>query len=279
MKILSKTMQSNGIAFYIIKFIILRLDVLCRFKISFLVAMNVTARPHYLYCFYHAGSLAKALGYNAFSVIEFGVAGGKGLLFLEQYAPRISKELDIKVEIFGFDLGDGLNSPYDYRDLPYWFNAGYYKMDQLKLQKKLVQSTLVIGDVEDTLNDFVDTYNPAPIGAIFNDLDYYSSTLSSFKLFQSKESALLPRVFCYFDDIIGSQHEMYGPLNGQLLAINEFNESHQTKKIYLNQNLVPIMSHTWRHQIFYMHDIHHQLYEKHCHESEQEKINSNLSLT
>lgn len=45
------------------------------------VALNWTARPNYAYCTYHAADLARRLGIPRISVIEFGVAGGNGLLF------------------------------------------------------------------------------------------------------------------------------------------------------------------------------------------------------
>ena len=41
-------------------------------------------------------------------------------------------------------------------------------MDQNKLKEKLKYSKLIIGDVNVTIDKFFETYNPAPIGAIFH---------------------------------------------------------------------------------------------------------------
>jgi len=60
------------------------------------------------------------LGINKISVIEFRVAAGSGILFLETYKEKVFYKTGIEIEINGFDLGSGLTSPKDYRDLLYW---------------------------------------------------------------------------------------------------------------------------------------------------------------
>jgi hypothetical protein len=57
-------------------------------------------RPNYTYCVYYAALLAKRLNHKSVSIIEFGVATGRGVLFLESIAERIAKELKINIEIF-----------------------------------------------------------------------------------------------------------------------------------------------------------------------------------
>src|SRR6266851_7746170 len=64
-----------------------------------------TERPHYAYCVYQAAVLAKRLGYPRISVIEFGVAGGNGLVNLEWHAREISRWLSIGIDVYGFDTG------------------------------------------------------------------------------------------------------------------------------------------------------------------------------
>src|SRR3954462_6374205 len=81
--------------------------------------LGALERPHYGYCVYHAADLAKKLNYDSISVIEFGVAGGNGLVILEQYAQEVAAEIGIKIEVYGFDNVPGLPAPTDYRDLPY----------------------------------------------------------------------------------------------------------------------------------------------------------------
>ena len=155
-KILEKICSSSGLFSYLVKFLIRNLDLLFNFNPEFLVKTNATVRPNYAYCIYHSSILAKKLGYTSISFIEFGVAGGNGLIFIEKFANRIKKNLDINIEIYGFDLGEGLSKPKDFRDLPYWFKEGFYKMDLGKLKKKLTCTKLIIGDVNVTLNTFFD---------------------------------------------------------------------------------------------------------------------------
>ncbi len=188
-------------------------------------------RPHYGYTIQKAAQLAKNLGHNRISIIEFGVAGGAGLLSIEKNCQLIKKYIDIDFDIYGFDMETGLPKPSDFRDEPYKWSEGFYKMDKEKLENKLDFSKLIIGDVDKTVNNFFHNYNPSPIGCIMFDLDLYSSTVSALKLFEGKEKYFLPRVMCYFDDI-GSIEFL-----GERLAIKEFNESNQGKKIGQNHKL------------------------------------------
>src|SRR5262245_40489126 len=86
-------------------------------------------RPQYGYCVLQGAKLAHRLGHREISVIEFGVAGGNGLLNLEMHAAEISKLVGVDVRIFGFDTGGGLPPPADYRDLPYQWEQGFFAMD------------------------------------------------------------------------------------------------------------------------------------------------------
>ena len=65
-----------------------------------------------------AVNLAKALDVERVSVVEFGVAGGNGLLALEKIAEQLEAIYGIAVDVHGFDTGGGLPAPVDYRDLP-----------------------------------------------------------------------------------------------------------------------------------------------------------------
>ena len=249
------------------------------FSIKSLVDLDLSKRPHYLYCLYHSAVLAKKIGLNKISVIEFGVAGGNGIIFLEGYQKKIYDELGVEIEIYGFDLGSGLSKPEDYRDLPYWFQEGFYKMDSENLNKKLKNSNIILGDVKNTIQEFFKKYNPSPIGAIFNDLDFYTSTKYSFEIFKNNnDKYYLPRIYCYFDDIIGSEEEMYGKFNGELLAIEEFNDENKNKKIALNQCLISKNKSYYRHQIYYYHDFQHKDYNKFIYNEEQSKLSKHLIL-
>lgn len=109
---------------------------------------------------YYAARLAKLLAVPRISVIEFGVAGGNGLVVIEQHARWIQRELGVELQIYGFDSGEGLPEPLDYRDLPFAWKAGFFKMDRPALERRLEVSQLVIGNVCDTTQTFFDQYNP-----------------------------------------------------------------------------------------------------------------------
>jgi hypothetical protein len=247
-------------------------------SLDFLLQLNAFKRPHYAYCVYHGAVLAKRLGHSAISVAEMGVAGGNGLLYLEEIASRIERALDIKIDVYGFDTGSGLPHLVDLKDLPHWFHAGQYQMQAIPLQHKLKKARLILGNVKETLKDFLEKNQPAPFAAIMNDLDFYSSTMDSFELFKAHESFLLPRMFLYFDDIIGGPLEMYGEYTGELLAIKEFNQQHEQMKIELNRNLTARLNEPWAHQIYHFHKFDHTQYTQYVGDQEQDAISQNLQL-
>src|SRR5579885_3214170 len=119
------------------------------------VRYGIFARPHYAYGVYTAADLAKRLNIPAISVVEFGVAGGSGLVALEAIAAEVSRALGVNIAVYGFDSGEGMPAPMDYRDLPYVWEQGFYKMDAAALKAALKQATLILGDVADTVPAFL----------------------------------------------------------------------------------------------------------------------------
>jgi hypothetical protein len=225
------------------------------------LALGAVDRPNYGYCVYNAALLAKKLGHQRISVLEFGVAGGNGLLNLECHAQEVFRSLGVEVEIFGFDTGEGLPQPIDYRDLPYHWKKGFFKMDVPKLQSKLKQARLVLGNVEHTSKTFFAEYKPAPIGAIIYDLDFYSSTAAALKMLEADPKHYLPRVFSYFDDTIGSEIELYNDYTGQRLAINEFNQTHDKIKLGIPYHFLrEEYPQSWHQQIWICHFLEHSRY-------------------
>ena len=238
---------------------------------KFRVATGAVERPQYAYCLYHAASLAKQLGHVKISVIEFGVAAGKGLLCLEDHAREIEKIFGIEVQIYGFDTGEGLPEPEGYRDLTYHWEQGFFKMDVHKLEQKLTKSKLVFGNVKNTVKDFFARYEPAPIGAIFHDLDFYSSTRDAMIMLDEKKEFFLPRVYNYFDDIIGTEIELYNDYTGERLAIEEFNQLHKDIKFSPAYHLTTRSCvESWYHQIRILHFFTHDKYNEFVSESNQQ---------
>ena len=229
---------------------------------SFGFRMEIYAleRVPYAYICYNAAKLAKKLGYERISVIEYGVGEGSGLLSLEEYTEEIKKILGVQIDIYGFDTGKGLPKPTDYRDIPYHWKEGFFSMDKNNLVKKLKKTKLILGDIETTSKTFFSNYNPAPIGAVIHDLDFYSSTKVALSMMKDNDKFFLPRVFSYFDDIIGSEIELYNDFTGERLAINEFNLNNEDIKISPSYHFLSQSMETWNRQIRIIHFFKHVKY-------------------
>ena len=151
-------------------------------------------------------------------------------------------------------------------------------MDEPTLRARLHPAKLVLGNVADTVSEFFTRHNPAPVGAIFNDLDLYTSTRDSLRLFEQDVSRFLPRLFMYFDDVIGTELEMYSECNGQLLALSEFNSRQQEVFVGLNQNLLARNEVEYRYQIYYAHMRSHPLYRQYIGGEDQVSMEVALRL-
>lgn len=241
----------------LIKKIILRYSLgSYRFRLS----IGAVHRPHYAHLIFNAAQLANKLGYSKISVIEYGVAGGNGLLSLEYHASEIEKLFPVQIEIYGFDTGKGLPSPKDYRDLPYHWKEGFFNMEEEKLKRKLKRAKLILGDIKHTSKSFFETYEPAPIAAIIHDFDFYSSTAEALRMLNAEEKYFLPRVFCYFDDTIGDEISLYNDFTGERLAIKEFNKENDDIKLCAPYYLLGKPHQTWHHQIWICHFFKHSKY-------------------
>lgn len=228
---------------------------------------DVFRRPHYAYCIYQAALLAHRLGVKEISVLEFGVAGGNGLVEVEELALQVEDRLSPRIQVYGFDTGTGLPPPVDYRDLPYLWREGFFQMDEAALKRRLHRAKLVIGNVAQTVPKFLEEHSAAPVGAIMVDLDYYSSTADALRILTAPPQGLLPRVYCYFDDVMSSETGILCDHVGQLLAIREYNEKGPMRK------LAPIAGFgasryvraPWNEQIYVHHAFDHPHYNDYVH--------------
>lgn len=236
-------------------------DLNCK-MLDIMKEVGAIVRPNYVWSVLQAAHMAKSLGLPAISVIEFGVAGGNGLVALEEVAVRVSRQMGIGIDVYGFDTGEGLPGILDYRDMPNIYARGTYRMDVDALKSRLKPSTrLYLGDVGKTLQGFLET-RPAPIGFIAVDVDLYTSTVDTLKVLDADPALLLPRVHCYFDDIMGCSCAEF---LGERLAVNEFNENHPDAKIspiFGLWNYVPrrYANDLWVHMIYMAHLLEHPLY-------------------
>ena len=217
--------------------------------------------PNYAYGVYWSAYLAARLGIRRITAIELGVAGGRGLLALERASLEIGRALDVQIDVVGFDTGAGMPPPHDYRDLPHIWQEGFYRMEPEKLRGRLTTARLVLGDVAQTTREFIASA-PAPLAFISFDLDYYSSTKAAFGLLEGTAATHLPRVHCYFDDVVANNLGCMNPYVGELLAIDEFNEAHTDRKIcrFEQLRLARERWEVWQDRIYVFHDFAHPDY-------------------
>ncbi|MDE5696524.1 MAG: CBS domain-containing protein [Lachnospiraceae bacterium] len=186
------------------------------------------SRMHYAECIYKMAEEAKQLGISRFSVIEFGVASGNGLITAEFYAKEISRLLNVEIEVYGFDNASGLPNIEDYRKEAgwIWFEGLFNVMDVEKTKKRLRFAKLILGDIDQSLKTFIQDYHPAPIGVMFVDVDRYASTCSILHFLEQNDKYFMPRIQMYFDDIVDWTDSI-----GEHLAVKEFNLKHENMKI------------------------------------------------
>jgi hypothetical protein len=104
-----------------------------------------------------------------------------------------------------------------------------------------------------------------------HDLDYYSSTRLALDLFDADAAFRLPRIFCYFDDVVGDEVELYNDFTGERLAIAEFNQQHETKKLSPAYHLLARADREdWFPQIYVLHDFRHPRYNDFVSEADQQ---------
>jgi hypothetical protein len=226
-------------------------------------ALDAFPRPQYAYGVVQAARLAQKLHIKEIAVIEFGVGRGDGLIELESLQEQITGQFDVALRVFGFDLGDGLPAPKDFRDCPYLWRRGLFPMEKDTLQKRLKHGTLILGDVKDTLKRFFSAYSPPPIGFICFDMDYYSSTFSALQMLRTTQiERFLPRTLCYFDDIVGPDEACHSEYDGELLAINQFNSAAEDRKIAKIHGLAHkrIARCYWADQMYALHLFSHPQY-------------------
>jgi len=192
---------------------------------------DISPRPNYLSGVLLAAEQAHEEGIAAISAVEFGVAGGNGLVALQEEAEAVERETGVQIRVFGFDNGPGGLPEFigDYRDHPDAWQPGDYPMDEAKLRARLAaRTTLILGNVRETVPAFVRDADAPPIGFISVDLDLYSSTTLALRILTLPGRRLLRRTFLYFDDIDQVFTHRFA---GELLAIDEFNKANSSIKI------------------------------------------------
>ncbi len=192
---------------------------------------DLSRRPAYLLGMMAAADQARKQGVGEICAIEFGVAGGQGLVEMQAEAAAIESETGIAIRVFGFDMGPaGLPSFVgDFRDHPEEWREGDFAMDVSTLRSRLMErTTLVLGNIRETVPSFFERYQPPTIGFVSIDLDLYSSTRDALQIFRRPMTKMLWHTPMYFDDIEFMFNHRFA---GELLAISEFNIDSERVKI------------------------------------------------
>jgi hypothetical protein len=223
------------------------------------IAYDCMPRHPYAFCILTAADHAREYGIKRLTLVEFGVAAGAGLMNMCWIAKQVTKETGIEFDIIGFDSGEGMPPPIDYRDHPEKYLTGDYPVpDRTALLAALPPNANIhYGPIEETLKQ-AEAEITSTIGFISIDVDYFSSTQQSLGVLTWQAERYLPAVPMYFDDVQYPDHNRYC---GELLAIDDFNEKHAQRKIAI-MNFLPkfriFKNALWHGQVFYAHVFDHE---------------------
>jgi hypothetical protein len=229
------------------------------------VAFDLTERRSYAHSILRAADMAKDRGLKQITVVECGVASGLGLMAMCRFAEQGRADTGVEVKVVGFDTGEGLPPPADYRDHPDLFRVGDYPMNQDKLIASLPpHCSLILGPIAETVPKFVRQLNrSAPLGFVSIDVDYYSSSMDALTLFSDPDpEKYLPISVIFFDDIADPSHNAWC---GELLAIDQFNEKHEMRKIQLDRFLKHrrlLKNAEWLDHIYLLHVLDHPVMQR-----------------
>jgi hypothetical protein len=223
------------------------------------VAYDLVIRPQHAFGLLNAADQAKLRGFSEVTVVEFGVANGAGLMNLIAVAEQVTKTTGVTIHIYGFDTGEGMPEPIDYRDHPEYYNTGDFPMNKALLEEKIKgKATIIYGPIKEKIAEFISTISEkAPIGFIAIDVDYYSSTKDVLELFKAKARSFLPLTYVYMDDIFMPHHN---EKCGELLAVSEFNADQSLRQLsyhrfFENQRI--FKNANWVKQLYYFHVLDH----------------------
>ncbi len=226
------------------------------------IELNLVDKASYAYGLLRAAESARKLGVARITAVELGVAGGNGLVRLEQHAEDVEAMTGVGIDVYGFDTGEGMQPAVDHRDLPYHFAEGNYRMNVEALQERLRRAELILGDAAETFATFLES-DPAPLGFVSFDMDHYTPTRATLSLLGdgSKEDRFLPRMALYFDDVVGRKGQDYNEFTGELLAIAEHNREHESVKVAEDRHFRALpLNFGWHHSMYTMHRFAHPEY-------------------
>lgn len=201
-------------------------------------------------------------------LIEFGVASGAGLLNMAKIGARLAAHYGVPCRVIGFDTGDGMPLPIDYRDHPEkYLDGDFTPHDTEALQRALPDNAEIIyGPIAETVGTLDARLEEGDvIGFLSIDVDYWSSTVDCLKLLDNKRLTFLPRTPVYLDDVNNTDHHEFA---GELLAVAEFNAAHPLAKIVPMRQLRNwrlFKNALWLDQMYWYLDLGHRFYTRDYH--------------
>jgi hypothetical protein len=230
------------------------------------VRFDLVERPQHAMGLLAAADIARFAGIDRIVAIEFGVAEGAGLRNLADVAADVVEETGVHVDVVGFDSGQGLPAPVDFRDHPeIWSEGDFRTPDIAELRNDLPAGTeLVVGPVGETVPAFIGSLAGRVVGFVSFDLDLYTSTTDALLLFEAPPEQLLPVVVSHFDDVLGGARRIGSLFRteaaGQLLAIGEFNRANRPRHldpIRILRHRRPLDRELWLERMYALHVLDH----------------------
>jgi hypothetical protein len=215
---------------------------------------DLVPRQPYAFGLNEAFKRARSLKIKKINIIEFGVAQGAGLFNLADIAFELSKSYGVDYAVIGFDTGAGMPEPIDFRDHPEKYRTGDYPPGKLNLSNLPSKTNLIYGPISETVPEFLKSLKKDEIISFVSiDVDYYSSTMECFEIFGADADYFLPSTILYFDDVNDPDHNEF---MGELLAIKEFNQATEGKKICKMTQLSDwriFKNALWLDQMYFLH--------------------------
>jgi hypothetical protein len=119
------------------------------------------------------------------------VAGGNGLLALEEIAKAVGQHFEIPIAVLGFDTGLGMPEPSDFRDLRKYgerlLSNGYSRPAITTHQREAFSGRCRGSRSEDSRQR-----RHAPAWTLGLRLDYYSSTAQALRIIDGAATTRLP---------------------------------------------------------------------------------------
>ncbi|HXJ84547.1 MAG TPA: hypothetical protein VMS64_38390 [Candidatus Methylomirabilis sp.] len=221
---------------------------------------GLVVRSPYAYGMLRAADMAKYFGKTRVTVVEFGVAGGAGLLNMIEIARLVEAETGVGLRIVGFDTGRGLPPVEGYKDHPeLWRGGDFAPGDRDELVRKLAgRAEIIWGDINDTIGPFTGALeDAAPLGFVSIDLDLYTATKAALRCLTGRPEQYNPAISMCFDDVRSFFANEWA---GELAAIAEFNDEHEARKMGRDRSLPgrrPVKADGWYETMYVCHVLDH----------------------